>query len=198
MFTSNGAGPAQSTSRRTFLKHTGTIATASTLVGVTIPHVHAASDDTIKLALIGCGGRGSGAVANTLSAPGGPVKLVAMADIFEDRLKTSHQTLSQQFGDKIDVPPERRFLGFDAYRKAIDCLGPRDVAMLTDYTAFRPTAGGQRRAINGRWPAASSQRLSANGYGPTVSRICGNRQLRPSQDVLANQTPAMVLGSSQT
>ena len=62
-----------------------------------------------------------------------------MADLFADRLDGSHTTLSEQFGDKIDVPPERQFIGFDAYRKAIDCLDPGDVAMLTGYTAFRPT-----------------------------------------------------------
>ena len=126
------------TSRRAFLGNTGRIAAASALAGVAIPRVHAAEDNTIRLALIGCGSRGSGAVANALSAPGGPVKLFVMADLFPDRLASSHKTLSQQFGDKIAVPPERQFLGFDAYRKAIDCLRPSDVAMLTGYTAFRP------------------------------------------------------------
>ena len=127
------------TARRDFIKHATQIAAASALTGVAIPHVHAAEDNTIRLALIGCGGRGSGAVGNALSAPGGPVKLFAMADLFQDRLSGSHKSLSKQFGDKIDVPPDRQFLGFDAYRKAIDCLRPGDVAMLTSYTAFRPT-----------------------------------------------------------
>ena len=135
--TSAGHGP-----RREFLGLAGRLAAASALAGVAIPQVHAAGEGTIKLALIGCGGRGSGAVANALSAPGGPVKLIAMADIFEDRLQASHQELSKQSGDKIDVPPERRFIGFDAYRRAIDCLGASDVAMLTGYTAFRPTQLG--------------------------------------------------------
>ena len=125
--------------RRKFLGLAGKLAATSALAGVVVPHVHAAGDETIKLAVIGCGGRGSGAVANALSVPGGPVKLFAMADLFEDRLRASHQTLSKQFGERIDVPPERRFIGFDAYRKAIDCLGSGDVAMLTGYTAFRPT-----------------------------------------------------------
>ena len=51
----------------------------------------------------------------------------------------SHQALSKEFGDKIDVPQERQFLGFDAYRKAIDCLRPGDVALLTTHAAFRAT-----------------------------------------------------------
>ena len=126
-------------SRRDFVKRGGELAAGSALAGVAIPHVHAAEDGTVRLALIGCGSRGSGAVGNALNAPGGPVKLFAMADLFADRMAGSHKTLSKQFGDKIDVPPDRQFIGFDAYRKAIDCLRPGDVAMLTGYTAFRPT-----------------------------------------------------------
>jgi len=129
----------QKSSRREFLGWSGKVAVASALAGVAIPRVHAAEDNTIRLAIIGCGGRGSGAVANALSAPGGPVKLIAMADLFPDRLAGSHKNLSQEFGAKIDVPPERQFLGFDAYRKAIDCLRPGDVALCTTHAAFRPT-----------------------------------------------------------
>jgi predicted dehydrogenase len=128
----------QASSRRDFLKWSGALAAGTALAGVAIPHVHAAEDNTIRLALIGCGGRGSGAVVNAFDAPGGPVKLVAMADLFEDRLTSAHQTLSKSHAEKVDVPPERRFLGFDAYRKAIDCLRPGDVAMLTNFSGFRP------------------------------------------------------------
>ncbi|HSA02441.1 MAG TPA: gfo/Idh/MocA family oxidoreductase, partial [Candidatus Paceibacterota bacterium] len=142
-------------SRRDFLRTTGQLAAVSALAGIPLPHVHAAVDNTIRLALIGCGGRGSGAVANAMSAGGlvlgddsgtqpstrgganGPVKLVAMADLRQDRLDQSHQALSQRLGDRIDVPKERRFLGFDAYRQAIDCLRPGDVAMLTTHAGFR-------------------------------------------------------------
>jgi predicted dehydrogenase len=114
------------------------VGAATALAGVAWPHVHAAENNTIRLALIGCGGRGSGAAGNALSAPGGPTQLVAMADLFEDRLRRSHQSLSEQFKDKVAVPPERQFVGFDAYRKAIDCLRPGDVALLTTHAAFRP------------------------------------------------------------
>lgn len=68
----------------------------------------------------------------------GPVKLVAMADLVEGRLTASLKALSKQFGDRIDVPKDRQFIGFDAYRKAVDCLGLGDVAMLTNFAAFRP------------------------------------------------------------
>ena len=142
-------------SRRHFIKTSGQFAAASALAGVTLPHVHAAENNTIRLALIGCGGRGSGAVANAMSAGGlvlgddggtkraigtgaaGPIKLVAMADIRQDRLDKAHQDLTRALGERIDVPPERRFLGFDGYRHAIDCLSPGDVAMLTTHAAFR-------------------------------------------------------------
>jgi len=125
-------------SRREFLQASGTLLAASALSGTAVPHVHAAEDNTIRLALIGCGGRGSGAVANAMQAPGGPVKLVAMADLFEKRQDSSYKTLLKQFGSQVDVPKERQFLGFDAYRKAIDCLRPGDVAVLATYAAFRP------------------------------------------------------------
>ncbi len=126
------------TPRREFLKKSAKIAAASALAGVVVPHVHAGENNTIQLALIGCGGRGTGAVGDAMNSKQGPVKLVAMADVFEDRLSASHKALSKEFGDQIDVPKDRQFLGFDAYKKAIDCLQPGDVAMLTTYCGFRP------------------------------------------------------------
>ena len=138
MTTSRAACYAVWPSRREFLKTSGKVAAASVLAGVAIPAVHAAEDSTIRLALIGCGGRGTGAVADAFAAGGGSVRLVAMADLFEDRLQGSHNRLSKAFAEKVDVPPERRFVGFDAYKKAIDCLGPGDVALLTTHAAFRP------------------------------------------------------------
>jgi len=126
-------------SRRRFLADTGRIAAASALAAVTRMPVHAAEDNTIRIALVGCGGRGTGAVVNALSTTSGPTRLVAMADVFEDRLASSLQALSERFGQQADVPPERRFLGFDAYRNAIDCLGTEDVVILATPPAFRPS-----------------------------------------------------------
>ncbi len=85
-------------SRRDFLKTTGTAAvTASALAGVTVPSVHAAADNTIRLALIGCGGRGTGAAGDALTtAKRGPIKLVAMADVFKDRLDDSFTELKKR------------------------------------------------------------------------------------------------------
>jgi len=128
----------KNTSRREFLKNTGRITLSSTLVGAGAARIWAAENNTIKLALVGCGGRGTGAVADAFSTTGGPVKLYAMADLFEGRLQGSLNSLTKDFQDKLDVPPERRFVGFDAYKKAIDCLGPGDVVLLTTHAAFRP------------------------------------------------------------
>ena len=124
-------------SRREFLANTGRVVAASALAGVAVPHVHAAEDNTIHLALIGCGGRGTGAAANALSVKKGPMKLVAMADVFEGRLKASYGNLKHGFADKVDVPDDRKFIGFDGYKKAMDCLKPGDVAIFATPPAFR-------------------------------------------------------------
>jgi len=96
---------------------------------------HAAGDDVIKIALIGCGGRGTGAAVNCLSVPD-QIKLIAVADAFEDRARGALDRLKKQFGDKVDVPQDRVFTGFDAYRKAIDS-GP-DLVLLVTPPGFRP------------------------------------------------------------
>src|SRR5574341_1045902 len=125
-------------SRRKFIARSGAAAATSALAGVTLPWVHAAADETIRLALIGCGGRGSGAVSDAFDSRYGPVKLYAMADLFANRLENSFQVLKEKFAERVEVTPDRKFVGFDAYRKAIDSLRPRDVAMLTGYSGFRP------------------------------------------------------------
>jgi predicted dehydrogenase len=90
------------------------------------------------VALVGCGGRGTGAAADALSVKHGPVKLVAMADVFQDRLDASVKNLAGDgMTDKMDVPKDRQFVGFDAYKKAIDCLRPGDVAIFATPPAFR-------------------------------------------------------------
>ncbi len=123
--------------RRGFLKTSAT-ATAAALTATSLARfVHAAENNLIQVALIGCGGRGTGAAANALSTQG-PIKLVAMADVFQDRLNASLNNLKKSFGDKVDVPPERQFLGFDGYKKAIEALNPGDLVLLATPPAFRP------------------------------------------------------------
>lgn len=136
--------------RRDFIR-AAAIGSAGSSLLLTAPmsrSAHAAgTDETIKVALIGCGGRGSGAVVQALSTEG-PVKLWAMADAFEDRLELSLSSLqrgaparydrdaSPSLSDQIDVPPERRFTGLDGYKKAID--SGVDVAIITAPPGFRP------------------------------------------------------------
>src|SRR5438309_794087 len=129
--------PNNLTSRREFIKNTGRIAAASALAGVAVPHVHAAENNTIQVALIGCGGRGGGAADNALSVKNGPTKLVAMADVFDLRLKSSYDALKRQHPTLVDVPEDRKFIGFDAYKKAMDCLKPGDVAIFATPPGFR-------------------------------------------------------------
>jgi predicted dehydrogenase len=133
----NESSPNSLTTRREFIKTTGRIAAVSALAGVTLPQVHAAGSDLVQVALVGCGGRGTGAAANALATKSGPIKLVAMADVFESRLNSSFEALKQQCGDRLDVPQDRKFIGFDAYKKAMDCLKAGDVAIFTTPPAFR-------------------------------------------------------------
>ncbi len=126
-------------SRRRLLAEGGKLLAGSAMAHLALNKVYAGEDNTIRLALVGCGGRGSGAVGNALSSKTGPTRLIAMADVFKDKQDRSYNALKGRFGDRIDVPPERRFLGFDAYRKAIDCLRPGDVMIQATHSAFRPT-----------------------------------------------------------
>jgi predicted dehydrogenase len=130
-------GNRSTTSRRDFLKTTGTGLTGAALAGAISARAYAGEDNTIKVALVGCGGRGTGAAANALATKG-PVKLHAMADVFDYRLKSSYDNLAKNFADKMDVPGERQFIGIDAYKKAIDSLGANDLVLLTTPPCFRP------------------------------------------------------------
>ncbi len=123
--------------RREFLKNTSRFAAVSALAGTVIPHVHAAGSDLIQVALIGCGGRGTGAASQALSTKTGPIKLVAMADVFEAKLSKSCESVTKDHAALVDVPQDRKFIGFDGYQKAMDCLKPGDIAIFATPPAFR-------------------------------------------------------------
>jgi predicted dehydrogenase len=127
------------TTRRDFLKTSGrALAGAALVAPLATPRAgYAAEDNTIRIALVGCGGRGTGAAANALSTKG-PVKLVALADVFPERVENSRKILTEQFSGRVDVPAERLFVGFDAFKKAIDVLGQGDVVLLATPAGFRP------------------------------------------------------------
>ena len=123
--------------RRQFLETSGKAVAGAALASAIATPGYAAEDNTIKIALVGCGGRGSGAALQALSTKG-PTKLWAMADFFEHRLQSSLGSLRQQKEKQIDVPQERQFIGLDGYKKAIDSLDKGDVVLLTTPPAFRP------------------------------------------------------------
>src|ERR1035438_3541083 len=141
-----------STTRRDFLKtSTKAVAGAALTAAIARPG-YAAEDNTIRVALVGCGGPATAAAANALATTSGPIKLGAMADGFADKLNRSYDALNSAATkvavsadqwvmgfktDQVEVPPERRFLGFDAYQKAMDFLKPGDVVILTTPVAFR-------------------------------------------------------------
>lgn len=122
--------------RRDFLKTSALVAGGLMLNGVAFAGGAAPSsvDDTIKIALIGCGDRGTGAAFQALNTKQN-LKMVAMADAFSDRLEKAYSLLSEKYGTKVDVPKERRFVGFDAYKQAIALA---DVVILATPPGFRP------------------------------------------------------------
>lgn len=127
----------EQTTRRDFITNASGFTAATLLAAKGLGGVHVRGSDTVQIALVGCGGRGSGAANNAMSVTNGPVRLVAMADVFQDRLDSSHAALADMFEDELDVPPERRFIGFDGYKHAMDALKPGDVVILATPPAFR-------------------------------------------------------------
>jgi myo-inositol 2-dehydrogenase/D-chiro-inositol 1-dehydrogenase len=123
-----------SDSRRQFLKKSSTLAVGATLLG-SARTVHAAGDDTIRFAVVGCGGRGTGAAQQIMNTKGN-VKLVAVADAFEKGANSLIKSLSGEYKDKIDVPSERVFSGLDAYKKAIDT--ECDLVVIATPPGFKP------------------------------------------------------------
>ena len=124
-------------SRRQFIKTTSAAVAGGALASsLNISRAaYAGGDDQIKVALIGCGGRGAGAATQALSTKGN-VKLITLADAFRDNLENKRKGLKAQFPDRVDVPDERCFVGFDAYKNAID--SGADLVILATPPGFRP------------------------------------------------------------
>ncbi len=124
--------------RRDFIRQSGLLVAGGAIAGQLAigRSAHAAGSDTIKIGLIGCGGRGTGAAIQALNTSGGEVKVVAMGDVKESSVAQAHRGISGQHKDKIDVPNERKFVGLDAYEKvlATDC----DMVILATPPGFRP------------------------------------------------------------
>ena len=126
-----------SASRREFLKASTAAAVAGGVaaqLGV-VPSVHAAGGDTLRVGVVGCGGRGRGAADNCVSSAEN-VKIVALADAFPDRLDDAKKILAKLGKDKVDVPDDQCFVGLDAYKKLVEC--DLDLVILATPPGFRP------------------------------------------------------------
>jgi predicted dehydrogenase len=144
---SSDGGARRRRTRREFLARSGAAALGAASATMVVPHVHAAGDETIRIALVGCGNRGTGAASQALSTEG-PVVLWAMADLFQERIDGCLASLGraaegsydraarESLARRVDVPRERQFVGFDAFRHAID--SGVDVVLLTTFPHFRP------------------------------------------------------------
>lgn len=123
------------TPRREFLKTSALLAGGTLLSTIPLAGAYAAGNDVIKIALIGCGGRGTGAAFQALDTKYN-IKLVAMADAFQNRLEESYKALFGKYGKaKVDVPEDKKFVGFDGYKKAI---AEADVVLMATPPGFRP------------------------------------------------------------
>jgi predicted dehydrogenase len=138
------AGVKGQATRRDFLKATAVAGTAVAANLTMLTNVHAAGDDVVRVGLIGCGGRGTGAADNVLHAAQG-VKVVALADVFQDRLEECRHRLREtastdekikSLGNAVDISDDRCFVGFDGYEKLIHC-GVNYIILATP-PGFRP------------------------------------------------------------
>ncbi|MBN1909831.1 MAG: Gfo/Idh/MocA family oxidoreductase [Pirellulales bacterium] len=136
-FHKNSSAAVPNPSRRRFLAQSGGAVAGLGLSTVLSSRAYAGEDNTIKIALVGCGSRGTGAAVDAMSTEG-PTQLWAMADVFPDHIARCQKGLIKRFGKKAEVPPDRQFVGMDAFKKAIDTLGPGDVVLLVTPPAFRP------------------------------------------------------------
>ena len=126
-------------SRRDFLRNSSLLVAGGAIAANSLSIAQAAhsfGSDTIKIGLVGCGGRGTGAAIQAMNTSGGEVKLVAMGDVFADRMQASYRTAKGQHGEKVDVPKDKQFVGFDAYKSVID--SDVDLVILATTPGFRP------------------------------------------------------------
>jgi len=125
------------TTRRDFLKTSAMVGGVLAVPAILPSNLLAAGKTgMIKIGLVGCGGRGSGAASQALNADP-DVELIAMGDAFEDQLQKSLQSLQKSHGEKVKVTPDRSFVGLDAYQKVID--SGVDLVLLATPPGFRPT-----------------------------------------------------------
>ena len=123
--------------RRDFIKRSTILVAGSTVAGkLQIARAaHAYGDEVIKIGLVGCGGLGTGAAVQAMNT-NGDVHLVAMADVFEDRLQASFRAIKSRHGDKVKVTSDSMFVGLDGYKKVME--SDADLVILATPPGFRP------------------------------------------------------------
>lgn len=121
--------------RRDFIKTTGLVLSTGALAGAVVPAVHAQGDSTVRIALVGCGGRGTGAARNVLASAKG-VRIVAMGDTFKDRLDESKKALTDKVGPAFQIAEDRCFVGLDAFEKVL--ATDANYIILATPPGFRP------------------------------------------------------------
>jgi myo-inositol 2-dehydrogenase / D-chiro-inositol 1-dehydrogenase len=139
---SDQPAPKITSTRRSFIKNSSLLAAGAAVggnlaAGLSVARAaHAYGSDTIKIGLIGCGGRGTGAADQAMNTQGGGVQLVAVADAFENNLNSAVGQLSRGKPKQVEVPKDRQFVGFDAYKGVIE--SDVDLVILATPPGFRP------------------------------------------------------------
>ena len=185
--------------RRDFLKTTGVAAGAALATSLFPSGVHAAGSDAIKIGLVGCGGRGTGASDNALhSAPN--VHVVALADVFEDRQDgcrnylTTHRANENEvkkLGNTVDLPKDRCFIGLDAYQKLIDCPEVNYIILATP-PGFRPYH--LRAAVESGKTIFTEKPVGTDGPGIRVVLEAAKKSEAKGQHVVAGTQRRHQLG----
>jgi len=180
-------------SRRDFLRKSSLlVAAGSAVVGGSLSIARAAhsfGSDTIKIGLVGCGGRGTGAATQALNTmkktdiqPNGEVKLIAMADAFSDRLQASYRSIKGAHPNHVDVPKERQFVGFDAYKQVLDC--DIDLVILATSPGFRPL----------HIEAAANAGKHIFAEKPVGTDAAGIRQVLAANEIIKSKNLAIGIG----
>lgn len=170
--------------RRDFLKTTATLSAAATFASLGTNFAHAAGSDVIKVGLIGCGGRGTGAAGDSLKADPA-IKIVALGDMFPDRLAACRDNLKKQDSARADVAEDHCFLGFDAYKKVL--ATDIDLAILATPPGFRP--------IHIRAAVEAGKHIFAEK--PVASDPAGIRSVLESADLIDKKNTAFVCGTQR-
>ena len=169
-------------SRRDFVKSAAAAAAGASVMLGTSRIAYAAGSDRLRVGLIGCGGRGTGAAADAVAAAEG-VEIYAMGDLFEDRLDESHQRLQEHLGTALQVTQDRMFSGFDNYKHVID--SDVDIVILATPPGFRP--------LHFRYAVEAGKHVFAEK--PTNVDVAGYSSILESGDLARQKGLSVVAGT---